>query len=67
MFDSALMRIGAFAIIRLVSGMPVNVSASDPATLAGASLLPTAVALLAAWLPAWRATKVDPMVALRCE
>jgi putative ABC transport system permease protein len=44
-----------------------NVSATNPATFAAIALLIIAVALLACFVPARRATKVDPLVAFRCE
>ena len=57
----------ALGLARFVRSFLFGIEPSDPWTLAGVALLLAGVALLACWIPARRATQVDPMVALRCE
>jgi len=59
--------IGAFAVTRLIEHLLFQVSATDPWTFAGVAALLMVVALVACWIPAYRATRIDPVAALRCE
>jgi putative ABC transport system permease protein len=58
---------GAFLLTRLMRTLLFGVQTTDPLTFVAISLLLTLVALLASYIPARRASQVDPMISLRCE
>jgi putative ABC transport system permease protein len=58
---------GAIALTRVMAGLLYEVHPTDAATFAGSALLLALLAVAASLVPAWRATRVDPLVALRAD
>ena len=59
--------VASFGLTRVMSSLLYQVGSNDPLTLMVVSAILTVVAVLASYIPSRRATKVDPMAALRCE
>jgi ABC-type antimicrobial peptide transport system permease subunit len=58
---------GGLAATRVMKGLLFGVTSADPVTFATVALMLLLVTLVASYIPAWRATRVDPIIALRCE
>ena len=58
---------GGAVISRLLAAVLIDLNPLDPLAFVGVAVILMAIALLACYIPARRATKVDPMIALRCE
>jgi predicted permease len=58
---------GALAATRAMKGLLFGVTSADPLTFVAVALMLLLVTVTASYIPAWRATRVDPMIALRCE
>jgi putative ABC transport system permease protein len=58
---------GALALSRLLTALLFGVKPYDPLTFVAVALVLAATSMVACWIPAWRATRVDPMLALRYE
>jgi ABC-type antimicrobial peptide transport system permease subunit len=59
--------VAALALTRVMASLLYDIKPSDPITYVGVSILLVAVDLVACWLPAWRATRIDPIQSLRYE
>jgi ABC-type lipoprotein release transport system permease subunit len=57
----------AFLLVRLIRSLLFGVEVTDPITFGGISLLIAMIALLACYIPAQRAARIDPMISLRCD
>jgi putative ABC transport system permease protein len=66
-WGSALGLLACYWLARLISNQLYGISSNDPATLLSVAVILVGVALLASYIPARRATRVDPLVALRYE